>query len=104
MKENRKVAVVTGAAGGIGKVIVNMFADNGFTVIAVDVNSADFSSREIHFQKADRDKRDFSCLCWMASASWANLAISFCLGRKSSDIVFVRISMLLLFELHAKIR
>ena len=26
----------------------------------------------------------------MASASWANLAISFCLGRKSSDIVFVR--------------
>lgn len=53
MKENRKVAVVTGAAGGIGKVIVNMFADNGFTVIAVDVNSADFSSSEIHFQKAD---------------------------------------------------
>ena len=53
MKENRKVAVVTGAAGGIGKVIVNMFADNGFTVIAVDVNNADFSNSEIHFQKAD---------------------------------------------------
>lgn len=53
MKENGKVAVVTGAAGGIGKVIVNMFADNGFTVIAMDVNSADFSNSEIHFQKAD---------------------------------------------------
>ena len=53
MKENKKVAVVTGAAGGIGKVIVNMFADNGFTVIAMDVNSADFSNSEIHFQKAD---------------------------------------------------
>lgn len=53
MKENKKVAVVTGAVGGIGKVIVNMFADNGFTVIAMDVNSVDFSNSEIHFQKAD---------------------------------------------------
>ncbi len=53
MKENGKVAVVIGAAGGIGKVIVNMFADNGFTVIAVDVNSAEFSNSDIHFQKAD---------------------------------------------------
>ena len=53
MKENGKVAVVIGAAGEIGKVIVNMFADNGFTVIAVDVNSAEFSNSDIHFQKAD---------------------------------------------------
>lgn len=51
MKENVKVAVVTGAAGGIGKVIVNMFADNGFTVIAVDVNSAEFATVIYIFRK-----------------------------------------------------
>lgn len=61
MKENRKVAVVTGAAGGIGKVIVNMFADNGFTVIAVDVNSAEFSNRDMHFQKADLCSHEDIC-------------------------------------------
>lgn len=37
MKNNRKVAVVTGAAGGIGKVMVRMLAEAGFTVVAVDL-------------------------------------------------------------------
>lgn len=53
MKENKKVAVVTGASGGIGKVIARMFADNGFIVVAVDINSIDFGNGDIHFQKAD---------------------------------------------------
>lgn len=53
MKENRKVAVVTGASGGIGKVITKMFADNGFVVVATDINNTDFGSSNIHFQKAD---------------------------------------------------
>lgn len=53
MKNNRKVAVVTGAAGGIGKVMVRMLAEAGFTVVAVDLKEVEFDSRQIHFQKAD---------------------------------------------------
>lgn len=53
MIESRRVAVVTGASGGIGTVITKMFADSGFIVVAVDVNSTDFGNRNIYFQKAD---------------------------------------------------
>lgn len=61
MNKNKKVAVVTGAAGGIGKVITKMFADNGYIVIAVDVNSTDFENSNIYFQKADLCSYDDIC-------------------------------------------
>lgn len=53
MSNKTKIAVVTGAAGGIGKVITNMFADNGYVVIAVDIQGTDFENSNIHFKKAD---------------------------------------------------
>lgn len=51
--KRKDVAVVTGAAGGIGKVIARMFADKGYTVIAVDIENTDFDNPDIHFRKAD---------------------------------------------------
>ena len=39
---NGKVAVVTGAAGGIGRVTAGMFAADGYTVLAVDLNDTVF--------------------------------------------------------------
>lgn len=53
MENKKNVAVVTGAAGGIGRVIAKMFADKGYTVIAVDVEQAEFEHADIHFMKAD---------------------------------------------------
>lgn len=53
MNGEKQIAVVTGAAGGIGRVIAGMFADNGYTVIATDVKDARFEHRDIHFRKAD---------------------------------------------------
>lgn len=49
----KDVAVVTGAAGGIGKVIARMLADKGYTVVATDIECADFDNPDIHFRKAD---------------------------------------------------
>lgn len=43
MKNNRKVAVVTGAAGGMGKVMVRMLAEAGFTVWVIEYGKADYS-------------------------------------------------------------
>ena len=44
---NGKVAVVTGAAGGIGRVTAGMFAADGYTVLAVDLNDT-FSRMAIY--------------------------------------------------------
>lgn len=50
---NQDVVVVTGASGGIGRVIAESFAKNGYIVVAVDIAQTDFSDANIHFQKAD---------------------------------------------------
>ncbi len=47
------VAIVTGAGGGMGRVISEMFAANGYTVIAVDIQEATFKYDNIYFKKAD---------------------------------------------------
>ena len=38
MRLNKKVAIVTGACGGIGHAIVDKFVDEGASVIAVDLD------------------------------------------------------------------
>lgn len=53
MNHKKHIAIVTGAAGGIGKVIAKMFADNGYVVVAVDITETEFGNSDIHFQKAD---------------------------------------------------
>lgn len=55
------VAVVTGAAGGIGRVITETFASNGYTVIAVDIEPTEYTSENIHFRKADLCSYDDIC-------------------------------------------
>lgn len=50
---NVRVAVVTGAAGGIGRVIARMFAAQGYRVVAVDLEEALFEDGNIHFMRAD---------------------------------------------------
>jgi NAD(P)-dependent dehydrogenase (short-subunit alcohol dehydrogenase family) len=48
MKTNR-VVVITGAAGGMGSVLVHRFLMNGDTVIATDIKSAPLEElRERH--------------------------------------------------------
>lgn len=56
-----KVAVVTGAAGGIGRVTARMFAAQGYTVVAVDIEEADFDEENIHFRRADLCSCDDIC-------------------------------------------
>jgi NAD(P)-dependent dehydrogenase (short-subunit alcohol dehydrogenase family) len=40
MANDRKTAVITGAAGGIGKAIAKRFVDNGFLIVAGDADQA----------------------------------------------------------------
>lgn len=40
MGNDRKTAVITGAAGGIGKAIAKRFVDNGFLIVAGDADAA----------------------------------------------------------------
>lgn len=56
-----KVAVVTGAAGGIGRVTARMFAAQGYTVVAVDIEEAVFDEENIHFRRADLCSYDDIC-------------------------------------------
>ncbi|HOQ68860.1 MAG TPA: SDR family oxidoreductase [Anaerolineaceae bacterium] len=39
MKENKRVVLITGSAGGIGKACVELFAANGWQVVGIDVNA-----------------------------------------------------------------
>ena len=54
-KLNGKTAIVTGAARGIGRATVELFADEGATVYATDVNSPSppFESDRVHFVTMD---------------------------------------------------
>ena len=58
---NGKVAVVTGAAGGIGRVTAGMFAVDGYTVLAVDLNDTVFEDGNIRFLRADLCPYDDIC-------------------------------------------
>lgn len=60
METTRDVAVVTGAAGGIGRVIADMFAAAGYTVVAVDLAEV-AESENIHFVRADLSSWEDIC-------------------------------------------
>jgi len=59
MKENQRVVLITGSAGGIGKACVELFAANGWRVIGIDVNDfgAGFPSSGLFIQ-ADISRPD----------------------------------------------
>lgn len=48
-----KIAIVTGASNGIGKSIVEVFRENGATVIGIDVSSCEEKSESFEMLKAD---------------------------------------------------
>jgi NAD(P)-dependent dehydrogenase (short-subunit alcohol dehydrogenase family) len=50
-KLDGKAAIVTGAARGIGRATVELFADEGATVYATDINAPrpPFESERVHF-------------------------------------------------------
>lgn len=52
------VAVITGAAQGLGKVMAQDFAKEGYIVIATDIVDATFIEDNIHFLKADLKSED----------------------------------------------
>ena len=39
--QNKRVAVITGAAGGVGQSTVQKFAEHGYTVIGTDIRGPD---------------------------------------------------------------
>jgi NAD(P)-dependent dehydrogenase (short-subunit alcohol dehydrogenase family) len=54
-KLDGKTAIITGAARGIGRATVELFADEGATVYATDINSPTppFESQRVHFATMD---------------------------------------------------
>ena len=44
-----KHVVITGAAGGIGRCLVDCYADAGYQVSATDVTLTDFPQPTVHF-------------------------------------------------------
>lgn len=42
--DGKKICVITGASGGIGRTIVKKFADNGFFTVLVDINEQQLAS------------------------------------------------------------
>ena len=48
-----KIVIITGANGGIGKVLVEGYAKKGFKVIAVDINNYNFNNDNIDFYEVD---------------------------------------------------
>ena len=54
-KLDGKTAIVTGAARGIGRATVELFADEGATVYATDINAPkpSFESERVHFETMD---------------------------------------------------
>lgn len=55
MATKKKTAVVTGAAGGIGKAIVKRFVDDGYCVIAGDADANGLTELGSAFNKANRN-------------------------------------------------
>ena len=87
MKLLGKVAVITGAAGGIGRASVLAFAREGAKVTAVDVNAAGGAETlalagergcEVAFEHADvRDEAQMKALVDRTVARWGRLDILF---------------------------
>jgi len=61
MDNFKKVCVVTGASGGIGKEIVKKFYNNDFHVVMIDINEAALKDA-IHEGKYDEDKVEYCVL------------------------------------------
>lgn len=47
------MAIITGAAQGIGRALAEGFANDGYEVVAFDVKEASFEQGNIHFKQAD---------------------------------------------------
>lgn len=47
------MAIITGAAQGIGKALAEDFANAGYQVVAFDIKKASFEQENIHFKQAD---------------------------------------------------
>ena len=87
MKLSGKVAIVTGAAGGIGRASVLTFAREGAKVTAVDVNASGGAEtlaqvgergNEVIFEHADiRDEAQVKALIDRTVARWGRLDILF---------------------------
>ena len=54
MAGNKKAAVVTGAAGGIGKAIVKRLVEDGYRVVAGDADANGLKTLSAEFNKADQ--------------------------------------------------
>ena len=53
--QNKRVAVITGAAGGVGQSTVKKFAEHGYTVIGTDIRVPDglFEHPEVSYRACD---------------------------------------------------
>lgn len=53
MRLNKKVAVVTGGAAGLGKAMALRFAEEGANVVAVDMNALDYNHENVEGMELD---------------------------------------------------
>ncbi|MGE4221280.1 MAG: SDR family NAD(P)-dependent oxidoreductase [Alphaproteobacteria bacterium] len=74
-----KVAVVTGAAGGIGRAIAERFASEGAAVIAADLNLA--GAEETAAGIAGAGGRAAGCRCDVSKAADAEAAVALAVAR-----------------------
>jgi NAD(P)-dependent dehydrogenase (short-subunit alcohol dehydrogenase family) len=53
---DKKWALITGALGGIGKALVKEFANEGYSILATDINNCHEKSDNIYFLQLDLEK------------------------------------------------
>lgn len=58
MDYNKKIVLITGAAGGIGRSLCQAYAKEGATVIATDITKVNFIDKNIHFYKMDLNEKE----------------------------------------------
>ena len=72
MRMEGKVAIVTGAASGIGKAIASLFADEGACVTVADINAED--GQKVSNDIVNRGgKSIFVCLDVTDEENWKNV-------------------------------